>query len=93
MTTPLPLGPDNVPLPFPEDWFPEDESENEDYVEERGEIWRIVGPPEDRDWQGKLSARFRKPYYSTYKGAKAALHYFPYGSKIQKGEVTWSELD
>lgn len=80
-------------LPGAEDWAPEDDSVNEEYPEDyKGEIFKIVGPPEDRDWQGRLPARFRKPYYSTEGGARKGLPYFPAGSHIEIGEVTWRRL-
>jgi hypothetical protein len=77
-----------TPLPFPDEWFPEDDTVNEDYPEERtGEVFRVVGQ------DGKLDGR--NTYYETLKGAKAYMsgHWAKRGSRIQKGEVTWSELD
>jgi hypothetical protein len=82
-------------LPGMEDWVPEDDSVNEEYVEdyttESGQIWRVVAEDGETQWS-KTSARFRKPYYSSEKGAKLALHYFPEGSRIEVGEVTWRRL-
>lgn len=74
------------------DWVPELEgveaptSPLEDDV-----IFRVVAVPETDPWYGR-SARFRKPYYSTYAGAKKALHYFDEGSYIQKSIVNWEDV-
>lgn len=76
---------------MPADWFPEFDSKQEDYVEERTEVYRIV---DDKGvtLSGYVGRKSNKPYYTSLKGARVALHHFPEGSRIQKGEVTWSEL-
>lgn len=83
----------DVTLPGFEDWVPEDDTVNEEYPEDyKGQIFKIVGPPEDSDWQGRRSARFRKPYYSTLAGAKRALPWFHKDAHIEVGEVTWKRV-
>lgn len=74
----------------PAEWFPEHEVKETEYVEEQTEIFRIV------DEDGKLQKsyvgeKYNKPYYTSRKGARVALHHFPEGSRIQKGEVTWRD--
>jgi hypothetical protein len=85
-----------------EDWAPEldDEDEGEvEYVEDIGEravIYRVV------DMQGKEvrsnhSTALNKPYYATLRGARSARTYMSsrlgVSAKVQKGEVTWEDLD
>jgi len=76
------------PITGLDEWFPEDESEDVEHVEEVDEeIFRVI------DQYGRLDGRNK--YYSTLKGAKAFLagRYSHPNSKIQKGKVTWHDLD
>lgn len=75
-----------TPLPFPDEWFPEDvPAPAPDPME--GEVFRVV------DRFGRLDAR--NTYYSTLKGAKAYIagRWADIGARIQRGKVTWHELD
>lgn len=73
-------------LPGMEIWVPEGEYEDTPYPVEE-EIYRVI------DEHGKLDGR--NTYYSTLKGAKAYIagHWAGKNATIQKGKVTWNELD
>lgn len=75
-----------------EDWWPEDETQDTEYVEEeKSEVFRIIDA-HGKVQQSYVAEKYNKPYYTTLKGARVALHSFPEGSRIQKGEVTWTEM-
>lgn len=84
-------------LPGMEDWVPEDETPEVQYMDEIGKstIYRIVNEHGSVE-RSSTSTAFNKPYYSTLKGARSALTYLRRRVdgefRLQKGEVTWEEL-
>lgn len=84
-------------IPGMEDWVPEDDTPEVQYMDEIGKstIYRIVNE-HGKVERSSTSTAFNKPYYSTLKGARSALTYLRRRVngkfRLQKGEVTWEEL-
>lgn len=84
-------------LPGMEDWVPENETPEVQYMDEIGKstIYRIVNE-NGKVERSSTSTAFNKPYYSTLKGARSALTYLRRRVngefRLQKGELTWEEM-
>lgn len=86
------LTPEPMPLPFGDEWFPEEEYEEKPYeIEEPKEVWRLVNKyGKERNFGcGQRISR-----YTTEAGAKmAATKYLRIWGEVvapQKGIVTWN---
>jgi len=89
-------------LPGAEDWVPEDETPDAQFQDELGTgnlpttLYRIVNERGEVE-RSRHSTALNKPYYATLSGVKSAASYarnrLSRKVRIQKGEVTWEDLD
>ena len=89
-------------LPGTEDWVPEDETQDAQYMDDLGKgnltstIFRVVDE-DGKERRSNHSTALNKPYYSTLRGARSAATYMRnrlgVSAKVQKGEVTWQDSD